>query len=70
VCVVYEIAIVYKIAKLPAVVLLHCSQKEPSNQAIEMAATLLVDQSVSAERLVEVLSKHCNHVPLAFDDDF
>jgi len=61
---------VYEIARLPAVVLLHCTEKESSNQAIEMPASLLVEQSVSPERLTQVLSEHCKHVPLAFDDDF
>ncbi len=61
---------VYEIAKLPAVVLLHCTQKEASNQAIQMPAPLLVEQSVSPARLGVLLAQHCKHVPLAFDEDF
>jgi len=61
---------VYEITKLPAVVLLHCTQKEESDEAIQMPASLLVEQSVSPARLNDLLSKHCDHVPLAFDDDF
>jgi hypothetical protein len=61
---------VYEIAKLPAIALLHCIDKKESNEAIQMPAALLVEQSVSPTRLNELLSKHCDHVPLAFDDDF
>ena len=60
----------YQITKLPAIVLLHCTEKDESKVAIQMPKQLAVEQAVSPERLEEILSLQCDRVALAFNDDF